>query len=438
MTEWYLSLFASFEKNLNGQSKSAIYGIRRTAIARFAELGFPTTTDEDWRFTDVSLIAKKFFELPSAAVAQQMKIRELEPFILDNKKFHNVVFLNGRYSAQLSSVHASHEGVKIGGLERYISSEAATVEKHLARYAAYDTNGFLALNTAFLHDGAFIMIPDGIVHATPVQIVFVSTEHQNEFVSFPRNLIIIGKNAEASIIETYIGYTNNTYCTNTVSEVVLGEGAVLEHERIQRESVNAFHIATVQVHQERNSSYKSNAFTFGGRLVRNNLNAVLDGEGAEATLNGLYFGTGRQHIDNHTTIDHAQPHCPSHELYKGILGGKSKGVFNGKIFVRKDAQKTDAKQTNKNLLLSETASIDTKPQLEIFANDVKCTHGATIGQLEEESVFYLRSRGISEIDARDMLTYAFANEIVEKIKIGALREFLDALIHEHLRKMSTP
>lgn len=266
----------------------------------------------------------------------------------------------------------------------------------------------------------------------PLHLMFISTDLDAEFVAYPRNLILVGKNSQATLLETYVHAATKPYFTNAVSEIVLGENAVLEHEKIQLESDRAFHIAAIHPHLDRNSNYISNSISFGGTLVRNDIVAVLDGEGAETTLNGLYVGTGDQLIDNHTTIDHAKPHCASHELYKGILDGKSRGVFNGKILVRKGAQKTDAKQTNKNLILSEFATVDTKPQLEIFANDVKCTHGATIGQLDEDAMFYLRARGIPADTARAMLIYAFASEVIDRIRVETMREELQDILHNRL------
>jgi Fe-S cluster assembly protein SufD len=308
------------------------------------------------------------------------------------------------------------------------------VQQYLTRYAPYESNAFTALNTAFLQDGAFVSVPGGALLEIPVHILFVSTGMEAEFISSPRNLIVAERNSQVSIIESHVSLSDNVYFTNSVSEIVLGENAVVEYDKLQIESSRAYHIGSTHIQQERSSNFTSNAISLGGLLVRNNVSVVLDGEGAEATLNGLYLGTGVQHIDNHTTIDHAKPRCPSHELYKGILSGKSRGVFNGKIKVRKDAQKTDAKQTNKNLILSDEASVDTKPQLEIFANDVKCTHGATIGQLDEEAIFYLRSRGVDVDRARDLLIYAFASDVVDRIKVEPLRDLLHEMIHARLEK----
>ena len=428
----YVSQFARFERTVNGNLKSPLHELRRRAISRFADIGLPTTRNEDWRFTDVSAIAKLPFELPEDT-ANDLTSADLRPFIFEGVRTQYLVFVNGWYSARLSSAHPLAGGTKSGSLAEFLKEDPSWLQKYLGVYADALMSGFTALNTAFLTDGAVVYVPPGRVLETPIHILFISTDARKEFVSHPRCLVMVGDNAEATVVESYVGRADNTYFTNAVTEVVLGENASLEHERVLLEGSRALHVGTLQVHQGRHSSFVSNALTFGGRLVRNNINSVLSGEGAECTFNGLYCGAAQQHIDHHTSIDHAQPRCPSHEFYKGVLAGASRAIFNGKIFVRKDAQKTDAKQTNRNLLLSDAASVDTKPQLEIFANDVKCTHGATIGQLDDESVFYLRSRGIDEKDARSLLTYAFAAEILDRIKIKPLREKMDAHIHEYLK-----
>lgn len=430
--DWYLTNFELFEKSLNGEVLSSLHDIRKSAITRFAELGFPTTKNEEWKYTDISPLTKYHFKPVLKYSLNGLTVRDVQRFTFHDLPSFRVVCVNGNFSQELSTLSGLPRSVRIESLADALQSDLTIVQKYLAKFANYKNDAFTALSTAFLHDGVFISIPDSIILKTPIHVMFISTGSDAEFVSHPRSLTVVGKNAQASILESYVSLSNTSYFTNTVSEIILGENAILEHDRIQFESDRAFHISTVQVQQERNSNFTSNSVAFGGLLVRNNINSVLDGEGAECTLNGLYLGTGSQLIDTHTTIDHAKPHCPSHELYKGILSGKSKGVFNGKIKVRKDAQKTDAKQTNKNLVLSDEASIDTKPQLEIFANDVKCTHGATIGQLDEDAIFYLRSRGVSLEKARDILIYAFASDVIDRIKIEPLREQLHEIIHDRL------
>ncbi len=368
---WYLSNFELFEKSLNGEAVSRIHAIRKAAIARFTELGFPTTHDEEWKYTDVSPLAKVPFKPILGYKPNGVTIKEIERFTFGNPHWNRIVFINGHFSEELSSISSLPIGVRVGSLAAAMNSNSKVLEQHLAKYARYDDNAFTALSTAFLKDGACVFIPDGIILRNPIHLLFISTGLDTEFISHPRNLIVAGKSSQASIIESYMSLANNIYFTNSVTEIVVGENAVVEHEKLQIESDRAFHIGTTHVHQGRNSSSTHNSLSFGGGLVRNNVTVVLDGDGGESVLNGLYLGTDKQHIDNHTTIDHAKPHCNSREFYKGILNGKSRGVFNGKIIVRKDAQKTDAKQTNKNLVLSDDAGIDTKPQLEIFANDVK-------------------------------------------------------------------
>ena len=431
---WYLANFEIFEKSLNGEALSDIHAIRKSAITRFAELGFPTTHDEEWKYTDVSPITSVPFKPVLDYEPDGITIKDVERFSFRNLQWNRLVCVNGHFSEELSSVKSLPAGVTIGGLAAAMRSGNDLVEKHLARYARYDDNAFTALSTAFLRDGVFIYIPKGTIIETPIHLIFISTGLETEFVSYPRNLIVAEENSQVFIIESYVSLANNTYFTNSVTEIVLGENTVIEHEKLQIESDRSFHVGTTHVHQNRNSNFTSNSLSFGGALVRNNVMAVLDGEGVECTLNGLYLGIGNQHVDNHTTIDHAKSHCSSHELYKGILAGKSKGVFNGKIIVRKNAQKTDAKQTNKNLVLSDDATIDTKPQLEIFANDVKCTHGATIGQLDDEAIFYLRSRGIGLNKTREILINAFASDVINRIKVESLREELQHILHARLEQ----
>ena len=299
------------------------------------------------------------------------------------------------------------------------------MEPYLGRLAPPDRQAFTALNTGFLHDGAFVWIPPGTIVEQPISLLFVSASPDTASVSHPRVLIVAGDRSQVRIVESYVGPQGQEYFTNAFTEVAVGAGAVVDHYKLQRESQRAYHIGSMYVHGTRDSSFSSHSIAFGGALVRNEVVVVLDGEGGNYTLNGLYLADGGRLIDNHTTIDHAKPHCNSHELYKGILSGHARAVFNGKIIVRPDAQKTDAKQTNKALLLSDDARINTKPQLEIFANDVKCTHGAAVGQLDEEAIFYLRARGLDLQQARDILIHAFAGDVLNRIRIEPLRKLLE-------------
>lgn len=386
--------------------------LRDAGFARFAALGFPTVHDEDWRFTNVAPIARTTFQPAPPATADA---DTLAPFATETR----FVFVNGRLRESTSALPL---GLTVGGL-----SEAA--HEHIAKHADYEANAFVALNTAFLDEAACIYIPRRTVIEKPIHIVQVSVGGASPAVSHPRTLIVVGEHATCTLVETHIG--TGDYLSNAVTEIVVGSGASVDHYKVQRESPSAFHIATLQAALERDSRYSSTCISLGGALVRNNSNARLS-EGSEATLNGLYLVNGAQHVDNQLTVDHARPNASSHELYKGILDGQATAAFNGKILVRKDAQKTDAKQTNKNLLLSEHAVVNTKPELQILADDVRCTHGATIGQLDPEAAFYLQSRGIGKDSARSILTYAFAQDVIDRVKIPSLRTTLERAIFEKL------
>ena len=390
--------------------------LRESAFHRFVELGFPTTHDEEWRFTNVAPIARTAFR-PA-----------LPPFMYSVSspfQFH-LTFMNGHLVERPENLP---KGVEAGPF----TSDEEAVSQHLARYASYDRNAFAALNTAFCATGAVIRVPRGLVLDEPIAITYATGPGTDGAVTHPRTLVLVGSDAHCTIVESYSG-GEDAYFTNAVTEIVAGDGAVVDHYKLQLEGPRAYHVATMQVQLGRSANFSSHSISLGGALVRNDVNAVLS-EGTEATLNGLYIVNGTQHIDNHTVIDHAKPHGTSHEMYKGILDGKANAVFNGRIIVRKDAQKTDSKQTNKNLVLSDEAVINTKPELQILADDVRCTHGATIGQLDAESLFYMQSRGIGKSDARNLLTYAFAQDIVDRIKVQSLRDSLERILfekfHEH-------
>jgi Fe-S cluster assembly protein SufD len=323
-------------------------------------------------------------------------------------------------------------GVSAGSLAEALQSGSSTLESHLARYADFTNHAFVALNTALAEDGAVVAIEKDVVLAQPMQLVYLSVPNGRPTVSHPRTLILAGQKSQASVVEIHAGPDGTAYFTNAVTEIVAREGAVLDHCRIQSEGDQAYHVATVQAVQDRASVVTSHNISLGAALARHDVNAVLDAEGAECLLNGLFIAGGKQHVDNHTLLDHAKPNCASRELYKGILSGQASGVFNGKIIVRKDAQKTNAIQSNKNLLLSGESVINTKPQLEIFADDVRCTHGATVGQLDQEALFYMRTRGIPARESRELLTHAFAAELLDAIRWQPLREALDAELRRRL------
>jgi Fe-S cluster assembly protein SufD len=421
----YLDRYHDLEKQRDGKSPAWLKTLRSDAIRAFADLGFPTTHLEDWKYTNVTPIANGPFQAARAESSGNLEaqLRQSPFFDLGCSR---LVFVNGFFSAGLSSLSDFPKNVKVSSLAAAWAGGAAPLEQHLARYADFKQHAFTALNTAFLEDGAFIEVPRGVVLDAPIHILYVSTDQGEPHLSHPRNFIVVGQEGQARVIETHLGLDGNVYFSNSVTEIVAGENSSVDYVKVQQESPAAFHVATVVVHQARNASVETNSIALGAKLGREDLITVLDGEGAEALLDGLYVTTGSQLIDNHTTIDHAKPHCASREFYKGILDGKSTGVFNGKIIVRQDAQKTDSKQSDKNLLLSEDAVINTKPQLEIFADDVKCTHGATVGQIDAEAIFYLRSRGLGLAEARNLLIAAFANEITHRVKFLPLRERLNA------------
>ncbi len=427
----WLSDFDRFEKTSTGKANPWLNVIRKEAAGILADRGFPTAREEEWRHTNVAPIVGASFK-PAVPGTNGITAGKLGNFIFSGVDCCNLVFVNGFYSSDLSTPGALPKGVRAGSLAAALQTEPKKLEPYLARHASCKKNAFVALNTAFMRDGGFIYVQPETVLKQIIHLLFVSTAEATAI--YPRNLIIVGSGSQTSVVESYIGPLGGAYFTNAVTEVVAGDGSVVGHYKLQRESDDAYHIASLHVQQDENADVSSHSISIGGLLTRNDITAVMNGEGGELTLNGLYVTKGRQHVDNHTSIDHAKPHCNSRELYKGILDDQSSGVFNGKIMVRPHAQKTNAKQTNKNLLLSQDALVNTTPQLEIFADDVKCTHGATIGRLSEESLFYLRSRGIGEASARALLTYAFASDIVATVKIKPLQCQLDLVLLARMSK----
>lgn len=400
--------------------------LRASALNKFVTQGFPTIKDEEWRFTNVAPILDLALHAPEQP-ARKVTEADLKQFSFGDLNTRRIVFIDGHFAPELSN--ASGNGVDVLSMRNALGSP--WVERHLARHASFEENAFAALNTALFHDGVFVSVPSRRVLERPIHILHIVTEPQSGAVFQPRNLIVVGEAASAKVIEHYVSLGNGTaepYLTNAVTELVLGEEALLEHVKFQAESEKAFHVATLQAHQAKSSVWTSHSISTGAHLARNNIQTILGDQGCNCIMNGLYLGRGDQLVDHHTVMDHAKPHCESHEYYHGILADRARGVFNGKIFVRKDAQKTNAKQTNRNLLLSDDAVIDTKPQLEIFADDVKCTHGATIGQLDEKSLFYLQARGIPKAMARRMLIYAFASEVIDRITLPQIREELDKVL----------
>jgi Fe-S cluster assembly protein SufD len=406
-----------------GSAPALLQTLRKQGMARFQALGFPTTKNEDWHFTSVAPIAERTFR--PAAAGGVIEKADIDRFNFGESGWHTLVFVNGTFSKELSSHAPLGNKVRVTSLASAIKAGSAGIDSHIGKIATFEQHAFTALNTAFMNDGAFIEIGADAVVEQPIHLLFFS---DGEGVSYPRNLIVTARHSRATVIESYVSLGNSAYFTNSVTEISLGEGSHLDHYKLQRESEGAFHVGTVQVRQARDSQLHSFSLAVGGSLARTNIYTSLDGDAATCTLNGLYLTDGAQHVDNQTSIEHIAPNCPSHELYKGVLDGRSHGVFNGKVYVHPEAQKTDGKQSNNNLLLSPTARVDTKPQLEIFADDVKCTHGATVGRLDELAMFYLNSRGIGPETARILLTYAFAADVLETIELEPLRVELEKMV----------
>lgn len=406
--------------------------VRRSAMDRFEQLGFPSVRDEEWKYTNLAALAKQSF-VP-ANRPEQVTL-DAARFVYPETTTAHLVVINGFYSERLSSTTGLENVVAIDLLTAVSDARYNKIARaYLARNAGYHNNGLAALNTAFLQSGLFLWIPKNENVETPIQVTFVTDAEQVDGASFPRLLIVAEENSSATVIESFISTSDRQYFTDAVAEIVVKEGARLEHYRMQRESKEAFHTSITSAELGRSSSYNTTSINLGGRLSRHDISVVMDNEGAECWVDGLYLIGSDQHADTHSVIDHQQPHCTSHQLYKGILDGNARAVFNGKIFVREGAQKTDAMQTNKNLLLSPQARIDTKPQLEIYADDVKCAHGAAVGQIDEEELFYLQARGINPELGRSLLTYGFAEEVIEKIKLTSIRSELDEVV---LRQLNT-
>jgi Fe-S cluster assembly protein SufD len=406
--------------------------VRNSAIDRFEQLGFPTVHAEEWKYTNLAPLAKQSFVPATRATNASLDGAQ---FVYPETATAHLVVVNGFLSEELSVRTGLENAVAIDLLSAVADARYNKIARnYLARNAGYHNNGLAALNTAFMQSGLFLWIPKNVKIETPIQVTFVTDAEHDDAASFPRLLVVAEENSSATLIESFVFTRDRQYFTNAIAEVVLKEGARLEHYRMQRESDNAFHTSITSASLGRSASYDTTSINLGGRLSRHDIAVVLDHEGAECRVDGLYLAGADQHTDTHSVIDHQQPHCTSHQLYKGILDGNARAVFNGKIFVREGAQKTDAMQTNKNLLLSPQARVDTKPQLEIYADDVKCAHGAAVGQIDEEELFYLRARGINPELGRNLLTYGFAEEVIGKIKIDSLRSQLDEIV---LRQLNT-
>jgi Fe-S cluster assembly protein SufD len=431
----YAESFSGLEKNAASRELPWLRKIRQDGFGRFGETGFPTLRDEDWRFTNLSAIAQTPFRLVHNGHRLPSQ-SDIEPYRVAGAACE-LVFVDGRFAPEISYLGELPARVKVANLAEELARDPGAVEAHLGRYLDIRRDPFSALNTAFIEDGAYIHIGKGIVLEAPIHLLFISAAHGAPTVNHPRNLIVAEENSQATFIEDYIslGRREKALC-NTATELIAGDHSVISHYMIEREHEQAFNVSTLRIQQGRSADVASHSVLVGGAVVRNNVHPVLAGEGGECLINGLFVGSGRQHLDNYMLVEHASPHCGSRQFYNGILDGHAHGVFHGRIIVHKDAQKTDAKQTNRNLLLSDTAQIDTKPQLEIYADDVRCTHGATIGQIEENSLFYLRSRGIDEASARRLLLMAFASECLDRMKEGPARAHVESLIHRDMGRVA--
>jgi Fe-S cluster assembly protein SufD len=407
---------------------AAAQALRRSAFDRFVALGFPTTRNEDWHYTSPAAIADHDFALLTAK-SGDVHLDALAPFTFGARDWHTLVFVNGRFTPELSDVGALPSGVTVLDLAT-AWTKAPALAGQIGSIASVENSAFTALNTAFMYDGAVVHVAADTEVARPIHLLFVADATAAKGVMHPRNLVVIGRNAKATVVESYTSTSDAMYFCNAVTEVSIRDGATLQHFKMQREGERALHVGTIETKQARDSHYVSFSFATGAALSRTNIYTTLDGAGCGATLNGLYMLDGEQHCDHQTMIVHAQPNCYSREVYKGILDDRSHGVFNGKVYVHPIAQKTDGKQTNNTLLLSDTAQIDAKPQLEIFADDVKCTHGATVGQIDQLALFYLKSRGIDAGLARRVLTYAFAADVLEKIDVAEIRDGLEQMTLE--------
>jgi Fe-S cluster assembly protein SufD len=421
--------FKTAEGRMNGEAKSAVHQVRQRALERFDKLGFPTIRHEEWKYSNVKNLVNQAFEFNAVT---NFSAKDLEELLIPNLEGNILYFINGIYNTELSTILSPDSELQILTFAEAAKTQPELVEEYFNKYSDYQNNAFTALNTAFAQNGIFVHVPDNKIVTQPVILRFINDARTLNVASQPRNLIVVGKRSEVQIAESFRSFGENASFTNAVTEFIVAEEANVHYYKVQNESDKSYHIGTTSVLQAGKSVFTANTVTANGGFVRNNLNIKIDGEYAEANMFGLYIPNGKQHIDNHTAVDHAKPNSNSNELYKGILKGKSTGVFNGKIFVRQDAQKTNAFQSCKNVLLSEDASMNTKPQLEIWADDVKCSHGTTTGQLNDDALFYMQARGISKDSAKALLTLAFAQDVIDKFEITSIKEYLQGLIEEKI------
>lgn len=427
----FRALFKGAREGLAGAGLDWLSSLREEGLSRFEALGIPGASDEDWRFTPTAALAKESFALPEEV--PQPKLESLAGLALCPFDFHRLVFVNGRFVPGLSFVPELPGGARVEPLSKALARDPAAAKARLAKLSGAEGPAFAALNAALFSDGAFVFVPKGLALEHPVHLIFASSASGRAAATHARALVVIEEGARACIIEEHLTLESpGVAFMNFAAEAFVGDGAGLAWHRFQREGERALHVSRLEASLGRDSRFVGHAVSLGGALVRNDLRVLLDGEGADCALNGLYLARGRQHVDNHAVVDHAKPHGASRALYKGVLDGKARAVFNGLVWVRPQAQKTDAQVYNKNLLLSEDGLVNTKPEFKIFANDVQCKHGGTIGQLSQEALFYLRSRALGAEEARRLLIHAFASEMVERIKVPALRDALSETLHQRL------
>ncbi len=433
----YIQAFDALSRDGFARDPSWLQDLRKAALLKFGEMGFPTARrgNEEWKYTNVGPLSRvPFRPLPSSTPAP-IERGDMERFAFGEPQWPRLVFVDGAYAEALSSVASLPAGVSVLSLVEAMAAQGPLLERHLARYAAYETRAFTALNTAFLRDGALVHIPDGVVVEAPIHLLFLFTTGEPDLASHPRVLILTGKGSQATVVESYGGLGEGRYLSNAVTEIAVGPGSVVKHYKVQRHSEQAYHIGATDVALSRDASFTSVSVDLGGGLVRNDLNVLMGDEGASCVLNGIYLVTRSQHVDNQVIVDHAKPYTTTREVYKGVLGGKARSVFHGSIIVREGARKVDARQEDRNLLLSPHAEADTKPAFWIYCDDVKCAHGATCGQINEDALFYLGSRGIGEEEARNMLTRAFVVEVINSIGSEPLRTRIDELAMAKLKEL---
>jgi Fe-S cluster assembly protein SufD len=428
-TDRYLEEFERRERRDAARTPSWLATLRRSAMTRFAERGFPTTRDEDWRYTNLGQLPATPFRMAGELGPRDLSGVALDRLAIGPGVSARLVFVDGRYAPELSSRQRLPGGARLSSLAEAMTADGELVERHLTRHAGWDVNVFAALSTAFLQDGAFLHVPAETVIPEPIELIMMTSVPG--VLSQPRILIIAGPHSRFTVVERHLGLTDACFA-NAVTEIAAGPGASVDHVVLQEQGASAYHMATIHADLQRDSVLSTCEATFGARLARTTLTVRFVGEGGRGSLAGLYVMGGRQHVDHHVTVDHAVPRCSSQQLYKGVLGGSARAVFNGRVIVRPDAQKTDATQTNKHLLLSDGVEVDSKPQLEIFADDVKCTHGAAEGQLAPEAIFYMRNRGLDETAARQLLTIGFVREVVDRIAVEPIRRYLDRLLETRL------